>query len=119
MKVIIQDIAGHGDYQEERVQLEVKLKTNMHYYMLADTTFTDASLISNKVRHTHWFSKLEVNAGDAVVLYTRPGEYSTKRRADGSLVHFVYWGLQKAVWNDAGDAGVLFELESWTTKRAK
>ncbi|HEY0883977.1 MAG TPA: hypothetical protein VGE20_01770, partial [Ramlibacter sp.] len=75
--------------------------------------------VSNKVRHTHWFAPLEVDAGDCVVLYTRDGVATSSARADGGTNHFLYWGLSKPVWNDAGDAAMLFEIATWIGRRCK
>jgi hypothetical protein len=119
MKVTIHSIAGHGDQTHERIQLTVHEKCNLDHYMVTDTTYTSDSTVSNKVRHTHWFTRLDVNAGDAVVLYTRDGVPTSTARADGGTNHFLYWGLHKPVWNDAGDCAMLFEITTWQGKRVK
>jgi hypothetical protein len=119
MKITIHSVAGHGDQTHERIQLTVVQKCNLDHYMVADTTYTGENSVSNKVRHTHWFSPLDVSAGDAVVLYTKPGTYSSTRRPDGGTNHYLYWGLSKPVWNDAGDGALLFQIDTWTGKRVK
>ena len=42
-------------------------------------------------------------------------EYVT---SDGKTVHRFFWGLESAVWNNDGDAAVLFEIKTWKTTRA-
>ncbi|MCS5969701.1 hypothetical protein LNP26_29815 [Klebsiella variicola subsp. variicola] len=60
MKLKIRTIHGHGKANEEYVIIDVTDDCNAQYYMLADTTYTNDNKISNKVRHTHWFSKAEL-----------------------------------------------------------
>jgi len=120
MKITVHSIAAHGDHTHERIQLTVHEKCDLAHYMVADTTFSaDGGTVSNKVRHTHWFSQLQVNAGDAVVLYSRDGVPTATKRPDGRTTYFLYWGLSKPVWNDAGDGAVLFQIDSWQSRRVK
>jgi hypothetical protein len=119
MKLEVVSIHNHGNFAEEYVILRATNGCNLEYYMLADTTYVDSERISNRLRHTHWFGAAELKQGDWVVLYTRPGQNNVTRGSDGYPVHHRFWGLQKAVWNDAGDRAVLFELNTWVTKRAK
>lgn len=119
MKLKIRTIHGHGKANEEYVIIDVADDCNAQYYMLADTTYTNDNKISNKVRHTHWFSKAELKKGDVIILYTGAGTNGSKRNSNGSITYHRYWGLRTAVWNDDGDGAILFEINAWnTTKEA-
>jgi hypothetical protein len=119
MKLKILSIAGHGDQQHERVHLSVEQKCDLQYYQVADTTYTTPNTISNRVRHVHWFKPREVDAGDQLLLYTGVGDDTKQKMANGRYLHVLYWNLHKPIWNDTGDAAVLFELSSWKTTRTK
>lgn len=117
MKLQIVNIVARRDRQNERLHLRVLADANLVYYVVFDTTYTSPTAISNKMRHAYWFQSRDVKAGDHVVLYTRPGQESQKRNDDGTMSHFLFWGLESSVWNNTGDCAVLFELNTWQTSR--
>lgn len=118
MKLRILSIHEQGNADKEYVWLEVVEDCNLDHYGLADTTFTATDKISNKLRHFFWFPPTEVKEGERVVLQTCSGKNDTYQSSDGKKVHRFFWGLKSAVWNDDGDAAVLFEIETWKTTRA-
>jgi hypothetical protein len=117
MKLEINQILDRGDQQQERLWIKVLNDTDLSFYIVFDTTYTSESTISNIQRHAHWFRPRKVKAGDSVILYTRPGQFSTSQNPDGSTNHFLFWGLGRSVWNEEGDCAVLFEVNSWSTRR--
>jgi len=119
MDLEIRAVHGHGNHTEERVHMVATAKCNLAHYMLADSTYLPNGKLSNKLRHTYWGLDLELNRGDSVVLYTRDGDQSKRLQPDGSTVHFLYWGLHRAVWNDAGDLACLIWTPNWKATRTK
>jgi hypothetical protein len=118
MKVKIISVHNQGDYDEEYVLMEVKESCNIGKYILADSTYTDAGHVSNKVRHTFWIPDKDVEKGDLVSVRTKTGTDTTIIKASGTRVHRFYWGLKTAVWNNDGDCAVLFELNTWQLFKA-
>lgn len=117
MKIEIHKILDKGIEKKERLWLKVLNDTNLSYYIIFDTTYTSETTISNVQRHAHWFKPRKVKAGDSIVLYTKKGYTSTNLNKDGSITHFIYWGLNKTIWNKDGDCAVLFEVNTWMTRR--
>jgi hypothetical protein len=117
MKVEIHSLENRGDQNEERIWLKVNEDCNLTYYIISDTTYTSSNSISNKLRHIYWFAPKEVKAGDWVLLHTKNGTNSESNNKAGTKTHIYYWGLNRPVWNDDGDCGVLFELKTWMTKK--
>lgn len=115
----IHSIEGKGNLSEECVWLDVMENiSDLSYYLLCDTTFSDEHHISNALRHTFWFPKKSVAQRDWVKLMSKNGSPSTTSNDRGSTTHVLYWGLGHTIWNKDGDCAVLFKLESWKTKRA-
>ena len=117
MKLAISYVKGHGTLEDERIVLKALDDVDVGYYMLADTTYIAENEVSNKLRHTYWLPDKEVDKGDLVVIYTKSGKGSTKSNKSGSKTHFFYWGLEKTVWNQNGDAAALFLVEDWSSKK--
>jgi len=118
MKLKISSIQEKGNASKEYVWLEVTEDCDLSYYGLADTTFTSDGKIANKLRHFFWFPSKSVKKGEQVVLRTGAGNHGQYVTSDGKVVHRYFWGLGSSVWNDDGDAAVLFEIETWNTTRA-
>ena len=118
MKLRILSIGEQGNANKEHVWLEAKQDCDLKFYGLADTTYTSSNSISNKLRHFFWFPPKAVKKGELVLLRTKTGTNGKYTASDGRTVHRFYWNLKSAVWNNDGDAAVLFEMRSWDTKRA-
>lgn len=118
MKLKILSIHEQGNANKEYVLLEVVEDCNLDYYGLADTTYTSNDKISNKLRHFYWFPATNVKKGEWAVLQTGTGKNDQYTAASGKKVHRFFWGLGSAVWNNDGDAAVLFEMRTWKTTRA-
>ena len=116
MKLKIDKVIDHGTHASERIEFSVVNDCNLHYYLIADTSYTSEDTISNKMRHTYWFNDKKVNAGDKVILYTKKGTASSVTINGGKNTQYtLYWGLDNYVWNNAGDAALLFEINTWKT----
>lgn len=117
MKLKINSLVNKGDQNKERIWFNVVEDCDLKYYLVTDTTYTSENAISNKLRHVYWFSSKSVKAGDYVVLHTKKGQQTETGNDKGTRTHVYYWGLDRAVWNDAGDCAVLFEVKAWMTKK--
>jgi hypothetical protein len=118
MKLKIRSIHEQGKAAEEYVLLDVVEDCSVEYFGLADTTYTGTSSISNKLRHFFWFPPKKVKKGELVVLRTGVGNDDSYKNAAGVTVHRFFWGLKSAVWNNTGDAAVLFDIRTWKTTTA-
>jgi len=115
----IHEIEGKGNLETECVWLRVNENIpDLSHYIICDTTYTDDKHISNELRHMYWFHKREVKKGDWIKLFTKNGKNTSILNEKGINTHFLYWNLNKTVWNKEGDAAVLFQLKTWNTKRA-
>ncbi|WP_312288455.1 MULTISPECIES: hypothetical protein [Bacteroidota] len=118
MKLNIKTVTDFGTHASERVWLEVLEDCNLKNYMLTDTTYKEDNSISNKVRHVHWFEPKNVRGGDEIVFYTRRGNESSESINNGrNTRYFLFWGLDSYVWNNSGDAAILFEINNWKTTK--
>jgi len=114
MKLQIKKIIDFGTYESEKVLMDVCENTELYYYILRDTTYI-GNFISNKWVHSYHFAKQVVKAGDKVVLYTKSGTNSTKDLGNGKTEYIFYWGLKNSIWNNEGDAAVLYQVSAWHT----
>jgi hypothetical protein len=118
MKLKILSIHEQGNAEKEYVLLEAVEDCNLGFYGLADTTYRADGEISNKLRHFFWFPDATLNKGERVVLRTGTGKNNRYTTDSGTKVHRFFWGLESAVWNNDGDAAVLFQMANWKTTRA-
>lgn len=98
--------------------VEVLNNCSLSYYALADTSYSGVGKVSNKLRHFFWFPATDVKAGEFVVLRTGSGT-NDSYKSNERTYHRFYWNLGSAVWNNTGDAAVVFQLKSWKTTKAK
>ncbi len=119
MKLKIISIHNHGDYDKEYVFLQAIEDCDIGHYAVADSTYTNAARVSNKLRHFHWFQDKAIKQGDYVSLRTGKGTDTVAKTDAGIPIHRFYWGLEKAVWNDTGDCAVLLEIPTWQFFKAK
>ncbi|MGE8343373.1 MAG: hypothetical protein ACN6OI_20275 [Flavobacterium sp.] len=118
MDLQIDKVIDYGTQSSERILLNVIADCNLKYYILADTTYTDATHISNKLRHMYWFTPKDVKKGDKIVIYTKNGS-DTKTSINNGLntTYTFYWDLKNSVWNNTGDSAILFNLNTWKTTK--
>jgi hypothetical protein len=67
----------------------------------------------------HWFGNQDVKSGDEVILYTKKGTDSSVTLTNGKTRYTKYWGLGNSVWNNTGDAALLFEINTWRTTKVR
>ena len=119
MDLKIISIHEQGNAEKEYVWLEAVNDCNLNDYILADTTYTGKNKISNKLRHFYWWTSCKVEKGERIVLMTGKGKSDTYTAKSGHRVHRFFWGLGSAVWNNTGDAAVLFNIAQWNVTTAK
>lgn len=118
MKLRIDAIHNHGDMDTEHITMTVLEDTNLHYYLVMDTTYSSAGKVSNKFRHTKWMPSVEAKEGDRVSLWTKHGKDTTVER-DGVTWHRCFWNSDAAIWNDDGEAAILFHVDAWKTTKSR
>jgi hypothetical protein len=118
MKIEIIKIIDKGIKEKERLWLKVLEDCDLIYFIVYSTVYSSPTTITNIPKETYWFKSNKVKAGDSIVLYTRKGNPSISEAKDKSTNHFLFWNLDKTLWNDKDDCAVVFEINSWkTTKR--
>ena len=114
MVLKIVGIVDRGVTGAERLHISVLADANLNYYAIFDTEYIGDD-IAPIPKRAYWFGDYSVRAGDHVILYTKPGEQSTRKRADGGTNHFFYWGLPKTIWGNRTSCAVLLEISNWQT----
>jgi len=117
MKLRIDTVHAHGDVNEERVLMTVMEDCDLARYLVMDTTYIGTK-ISNEHRHVKWLPQITAKKGERVCLYSKKGT-TAKQTHDEVIWHKLYWNSGTAVWNNTGDAAVLFEVSEWVTTKAK
>lgn len=119
MKLEILSVHNQGNYEKEHVFLKATEDCDVGRYVLADTSYTSAGRVSNKLRHVFWFPDKNVKRGEYVSVWTGSGQDTMTKTDPGAPVHRFYWGLKSSVWNDTGDCAALLELNTWQFKGTK
>jgi hypothetical protein len=117
MKIEIIQIVDRGIANKERLWLRVLGDCDLSHYIVLLTSYVSVNAISNLLRNAYWFNPKAVRSGDYVILYTGKGVTTTSKNNDGSTNHFVYWGLDKTIWNAINDCAVVTELNTWQTSK--
>ncbi|WP_066759902.1 hypothetical protein [Chryseobacterium glaciei] len=112
MKLQLTQIVDRGTHNSEKVLIDVVEDANLEYYIIRDTTFTNGR-ISNKWVHVYEFLNQPVKKGDKVVLHTKIGNTIKKELGNGNTEYTYFWNLGNSVWNNDGDAALLYELNTW------
>jgi hypothetical protein len=115
MRLKLLRIVDRGVSQKERLHLSVVADVNLNYFVVFDTEYDTNNTIVAVPKRTYWFAEYSVRTGDHVILYTKPGQQSSKQRIDGFKNHFFYWGLDGPLWKHTRSCAVLLEVEEWET----
>lgn len=119
MNLKLLSIKNDGDHEKERVLVRALSDCSIGNYILFDTTYFGDNTVSNQLRHNYWLPNLEVKKGDLIVIYTKEGENVSKENDKGNTSHFLYWGIERPIWNDKEDCAVLIEISDWSHKTVK
>jgi hypothetical protein len=115
MDLKISKVVDRGTLKSEYVQIEVLKDTNLHYYLVADSTYGANGQITNKHRHFFAFATKAVKKGDFILLYTRSGVDKSYPNKANTTTHEIFWDLKTSVWNNTGDVVVLYYAPNWDT----
>ena len=115
MNIRIQTVADKGVLEKERLILRVLSDTDVGEYVLFRAGYRDGS-VTTGVRNTLWFPDKAVSKGDLVVVYTKSGRENERRKDDGLMLHFFYWGLNEAIWNSDDHAPVILQVQVWESR---
>ena len=114
MNIEIVQIADRGVPNQERLHLRVMKPANLIFYVVLVSMQYDEKVV-RMPSHTFWFPVQLVNAGDHVILYSGPGQDTSRYADDGHQNFFYYWGLDRTVWHDPASCAVFMELAEWRT----
>lgn len=112
-KLKIVKIEDRGTLASECVTLKVKEDTNLQFFALVDTTYTEDGNFSNKHKHFYKFYDYGAKAGDFVKVYTKVGKDTKYTNKANTTTHVFYWDLKTAVWNNEGDLAILYAITGW------
>jgi hypothetical protein len=114
MKLKILQVQNKGSAADEYVLLEALADCCLNHYLIADTTYGQDGVISNKKRHLYWFPHISVKQGQRIILHSGHGKDRVCTSLEGETTHDFYWNQNTPVWNNRGDAALLFQLEAWS-----
>lgn len=117
MNLKIRSILERGDRQKERVTLRCTSDTDIGQYVLMQTS-SSGGVVNTDVRQTMWLPDKLIQKGDLVVIYTRSGTQSEKVLTTGKKAHFLYWGIDSAIWSEDHAGVVLLHAPDWQARLA-
>lgn len=112
MNLKLKSIASKGDFEKERLVINVLNDTDIGDYVLLRTGFANGA-VTVGVHNTFWFPFKQVKAGDLVVIYSKRGEHSEKELESGHKAHFFYWGRTEALWGTHDKGAVILHAPTW------
>jgi len=116
MGLKIKNIVDKGKLKTEAVLLYATSPVELGHYAIIDQTFDAEGNISNVYPHFYRFPAMTVKKGEAVVLWTKKGDYEVKKTPEGRTVHHFYWGSKAAIWNNTEkDVAVLLGIKTVDT----
>jgi len=116
MDLRIRNVVNGSASAPEHAILDVANDTFTQFFGLADTSYRGADKVSNKLRHFFWMPTKKVHKGDVIFVWTGVGKDNSVV-VNGVNVHHFYWGLASKVWNNTGDAAVLFQIQEWMSTK--
>lgn len=117
MMIQIKFVADRGVPDRERLVLEVLHNVDIGDFILIRTGYEENEVTIDVV-NTFWFPYKRVRRGDIVVVYSKSGPCTYKRKAirDNRTAHFFYWGQNSALWDGDSVAPVLLYAPQWVSK---
>jgi len=100
-----------GMIGSEYILIEVLRDTNLHNYILFDSSYNEFHAKSTQHRQNFWFPYCEVREGDYVYLYSGMGE--NRKSYDNALdytEYMFYWGREKAAWEKGSETAYFFRV---------
>lgn len=100
-----------GRITSEYLLIEVLRDTNLHNYIVFDSTYNEFHPASSEFHRTYWFPYCEVREGDYIYLYSGQGE--NRKSYDNALdytEYLFYWGRKDAAWIKGSETAYVFRL---------
>jgi hypothetical protein len=119
MKLEISSFADPGNLQKERLVMKALSDIDIGNYAVFISNVSDDGKATAGPKTAFWFPDGTVRAGDLVVLYTKAGQDSKKDLADGTTVHFYYWGITDVLWGRGDKTAVILRVAEWTNRTAQ
>lgn len=114
MNLRLSAIDDRGDLFNERIGIEVINSCQIKRYILFQTTFSEKGFY-NRSQNSYWFTPLDVNKGDRIIVYTKIGVDAIKTNNDGTTSYFFYWGLNESLFINDNKIAVLVQVNTWVT----
>lgn len=109
-------IRDKGNFEKERLVLRVKSSGDIGDYVLTHAKRRSPNSVSPKIKDPLWFPNEMMNADDCVIIYTKTGSNRNRENEDFSHSYFLYWGLDRSIWN-GDETPVLMEISSWEMQK--
>ena len=119
MKASTPRIVAPGDLANERVAFTVSDSGDLSTLLLIDSNYIDTASIEAGTQLAYWLGGDRVEAGDHVIVYTRTGTESVRKRDDGLQNHFFYRGLSQPLYGDSQACVVLASIVDWSTSKPR
>jgi len=108
-----------GEHDEERVMIKVLEDCDLSNFIIADHTFDEKRQQSDKIRHTFWFPKQPVKAGDIIFVYTKDGRDRSFSNSTNTTSYAYFWDIDTSIWNDTYDGVILIKIDGIISKYFK
>jgi hypothetical protein len=115
MRLQVVRIADRGVPNKERLHLSVAQETNLSYYVVLLSRYSNQGGIANGNLSAFWFPGQPVQPGDQIILASGQGTPNSRKELNGTTTHFYYWGLPRTVWHESMNCAVVLEVSSWST----
>ncbi len=113
MDIKFKYIKDAGIFDKERIVYIVENDCDLGKYLVAESTILSNNKFSSKIQNVFWLPDWEVKKGDLVVIYSKEGTHHKVINDDGSVTHFMYWGLTSAHSQNIQTPCVVMFEASW------
>ena len=116
MKVKIEGVLNGGDLEQEKTVLSVNGDTDFGEYAVFRSRLIEGSKVSTTILNVYWPTYINVQAGDLIVLFTKKGQ-DVAKKTQGRNIHFLFWGLDHAIWDKDNIVPILLHAPDWEIKK--
>jgi hypothetical protein len=100
MNLKIISVEYPGDLERERLILKAAEADNLGDYAIFQGTLDDSGLImAGRINNAYWFNVQEIDS-EYIVLYSKDGTESEKKKGDSVISRFFYWGSETPLWTE-------------------
>lgn len=118
MTLTLRSILERGTAAKERITMRAKSDLDVGDFALLQCKYADG-ILTTDVERAFWFPYGPVLSGDLIVVYSKSGDTRNKTLANGSKVHFFYWGCNGAIWQYDDYGAVILNAPKWSSKTAR